>query len=74
MDSYHLPETVKLISVRKFDVKMMYSSIAFDVPFRIICSSYQIHMKHPWIRKKLYFEPSHQRQLLLTLFPDGFSR
>ena len=35
-------------------VKMMYDSIAFDFPFRITCSSYQIHRPHPWIRKLYY--------------------
>ena len=37
----------------KFDVKMIYNSIPFDFPFRIICTSYQIHRQHPWIRKTI---------------------
>ena len=71
-NSLHLSETVKIVSVSEFDVKMINNFIAFDFPFRIICASYQIHRQHPWIRKKLYYKTCHQRQILLITFPDVF--
>ena len=56
------PETVKIVflcipvfdvflCIPVFDVKMMYNSIPFNFPFRITCSSCQIHRQHPWLRK-----------------------
>ena len=49
----YLSETVKIVSVSDFDVKIINNFIAFDFPFRIICASYQIHRQHPWIRKTI---------------------
>ena len=38
-NSRHLSETVKIVSVSEFGVKMMNNFIAFDFPSRIICAS-----------------------------------
>ena len=54
-NSRHLSETVKIVSVSEFDVKMINNFIAFDFPFRIICVSYQVHRLHPG-SEKLYYK------------------
>ena len=52
-NSRHLSETVKIVSVGEFDVKMINNFFAFDFLFKIIpvCASNQIHRQHNWIRK-----------------------
>lgn len=46
-NSLHLSIKVKIVSLPKFDEQMVYNSIPFDFPFRIICFSYQIPRQHP---------------------------